>query len=138
MPLATVLNTNEIKNSAGTEVEFTRKSAEGSTVVYAVTTEAPNREHRFKVQHQEIGAGVEEKRRSNIQFWKQITGASGTPRLVRWSLTGELPIGDIADYTEPKNVLAELMSFVASTGADSTIKFDCTGNGADALVNGNT
>jgi len=34
------------------------------------------------------------------------------------------------------HVLAELMSFLASTGADTTIKFDGTGNGAAAILSG--
>lgn len=138
MPLAITLNTNEIKNSAGTEVEFTRKSSQGTTVEYAQITEAPNREHRFKIQHQELGTGIEERRRSNLKFRKEVTGASGTVREISWSLTGDLPVGDLADYTEPKNLLAEMMSFCASLGASTTILYDCTGNGADALVNGNT
>lgn len=138
MPLALVLNTNEIKNSAGTEVEFTRKSTQGSTVEYAQITEAPNREHRMRIAHQMIGAAEEERRRSNLRISKEITGVSGKVRLVTGSLTMDIPTGDISDYTEPKNVMAELLSFCASTGADTTIKFDCTGNGADALVNGNS
>lgn len=136
MPLALTLNTNEIKNSAGTEVEFMRKSCQGSTVEYAQITEAPNREHRFKVQHQELGTGIEQRRRSNLKFRKEVTGVSGTVREVSWSLTCDIPIGDIADYSEAKNVLAELMCFVASDG--TTLKLDCTGPGADALVNGNS
>jgi hypothetical protein len=48
----------------------------------------------------------------------------------------DIPVGDISANTEPKNVLANLMSFIASLGASTTILFDCTGNGADALVNG--
>lgn len=138
MPLALVLNTNEIKNSAGTEVEFTRKSTQGQTVEYAQITEAPNRQHRMRLAHQMLGTGEDERRRSNLRFSKEITGVSGKVRTVTWSLTMDIPTGDIADYTEPKNLMAEGLSFCASTGADTTIKFDCTGNGADAIVNGNS
>jgi len=138
MPLALVLNTNEIKNSAGTEVEFTRKNTAGSVIEYATITEAPNRKHRFKVQHQNTGTGLEEKRRSNVKFTKEVTGASGAVRSITWSCTMEIPVGDLADYTEAKNVNAEGLSFCASTGADTTIKFDGTGNGSDCLVNGNS
>lgn len=138
MPLASTLNTNEIKNSAGTEVEFIRKNGQGPAVEYAQINEPPNREHRFRIAHQELGTGIEQRRRSNIKFRKEITGVSGAVRETSWSLTGDIPIGDIADYTEPKNVLAELMSFAASLGANTTILYDCTGNGADVLVNGNS
>jgi hypothetical protein len=51
-------------------------------------------------------------------------------------LTLDIPVGDIADFSETKNVLAELLSFCASLGASTTILYDCTGNGAATLING--
>jgi hypothetical protein len=38
--------------------------------------------------------------------------------------------------TEAANVMAELMSFCATTGAATTVLFDGTGNGAATLLNG--
>lgn len=138
MPLPLVLNTNEIKNSAGTEVEFTRKSTQGSTVEYAQTNEAPNREHRLRLANQTLGTGEDERRRSNLRITKEVTGVSGKVRTVSWSLTMDIPTGDISDYTEPKNLMAEGLSFCATTGAATAVLFDCTGYGADAIVNGNS
>jgi len=46
------------------------------------------------------------------------------------------PVGALVANTEMGNVVAELMSFLASTGADTTIKFDCSGNGASTLLSG--
>jgi hypothetical protein len=48
----------------------------------------------------------------------------------------DAPVGALTANTEVANVVAELMSFLASTGADTTIKFDCTGNGASLLLSG--
>jgi hypothetical protein len=37
---------------------------------------------------------------------------------------------------ELANVIAELLSFVATTGAATTVLFDGTGNGAQSLIQG--
>lgn len=46
------------------------------------------------------------------------------------------PVGALVANTEPTNVVAELMSFLASLGASTTILYDGTGNGAAALLSG--
>lgn len=131
------LVTNEVKNSAGTELEFVfQETLPGSGKVWKASSEAPNLKHRFSVRHSIVGAGENERRRSALQFRKEVAGVSGTERAHIATLTLDVPVGDIADYTETKNVMAELMSFVASLGATTTILYDCTGNGAAALVNG--
>jgi len=134
--LPTHLTTNEVKNAAGTEVEFLRFDAAGRTVEFQQSAETPNLEHRLKTSHQESGSGVNERRRSMARVDKTVAGVSGTPRRISWYLVGDIPTGDIANYDEVKNALAELLSFMASTGADTTIKFDCTGTGAACLVSG--
>lgn len=136
MPLSNTLNTNEIKNAAGTEVEFSHLSNEGQTHTYKAVGEAPNLQHRFRVAHQEIGESVDRRRRSNVSFSKEVTGVSGTKRKIVIGLTGDLPIGDIANMNDVKDVLAELLSFCATTGAATTVLFDCSGNGASCIVNG--
>lgn len=136
MPLPVVLNTNEVKNAAGTEVEFTRSGGQGMTVEYTQINAPPNRDHLIRLANQVLGTGEEERRRSNLKITKEVTGVSGKVRTIIWSLTMDIPIGDIADYTEPKNVMAEGLSFCATTGAATTVLFDCTGYGADAIVNG--
>jgi len=48
----------------------------------------------------------------------------------------DLPVGAMSANTESKHVLANLLSFCATTGAATTVLFDCTGNGAAALIDG--
>lgn len=134
--LPNALNTNEVKNAAGTEVEFQRLISNDRTLTFAQVGELPNLEHRLKVSHQEAGTGSEMRRRSVTRVDKKVTGVSGKPRNIGGYIVLDVPVGDIADYTEAKNVLSEVMSFAASTGADTAIKFDCTGNGAAALISG--
>jgi len=134
--LSNTLNTNEVKNAAGTEVEFSRISTNGRSTEFAQIAETPNAPHRLKVSHSESGLGSELRRRSMVRFDKVVTGVSTQPRNVGAYLVLDAPIGDLSTSTEIKNVIAELLSFCASLGASTTILYDCTGNGADALVNG--
>jgi len=134
--LATTLNTNEVKNAAGTEVEFQSLSIVGRTHEYAQISETPNAPHRLSISHQEIGSGSEMRRRSRVGVVKTITGASGVQRTIQAYTVSDVPVGDITTMTEVKNAVAELISFLASLGASTTILYDCTGNGADCLVNG--
>lgn len=137
--LSTTLNTNEIKNAAGTEQEFGRRSGPDSNgVEYALLTETPNLPHRFTVKHTELGTGTDKRRRSVVRFAKSIAGQVDTtkPAEVLAYLVMDIPIGNMTAYTEAQNTLANLVSLVASTGASTTILYDCSGNGASALVNG--
>lgn len=134
--LANTLNTNEVKNAAGVEVEFTRLSTTARSTEFAQIGEVPNAPHRLKVSHTEVGKGVDLRRRSLIRIDKTVSGASGTPRVVSTYHVLDFPVGDLAVDTEAKNVVAELMSFTATTGAATTVLFDCTGNGAAVLVGG--
>jgi hypothetical protein len=42
----------------------------------------------------------------------------------------------MSDFSEANAVVAALVSFLASKGASTTILYDCTGYGAEALING--
>jgi hypothetical protein len=130
------LTTNEVKNAAGTEEEFLGLSTEGRKRIFAKSGETPNLPHRITVSHQETGTGVALRRRSLVRIDKTIAGASTDPRVVSAYVVCDIPVGDLAALTEPKAVLANLMSLVASLGASTTILYDCTGYGADALING--
>jgi len=134
--LPTNLTTNEVKNSSGTEVEFLRMSVLDRKLTFALNGELPNSPHRLTVSHSEVGVGSDTRRRSLVRFDKTVAGVSAQPRVVSAYAVVDVPSGDMAATTEIANVVAELISFLASTGADSTIKFDCTGNGAQALVTG--
>lgn len=137
MPSDTLV-TNEIKNAAGTEVEFSKLSSNDRTKVYAMVGESPSLPHRLTISHQEMGTGMKRRRRSLVRFDKTVISGvdSLTPITVSAYAVLDFPIGASSTSTEASNVLAELMSFMASLGATSTILFDCTGNGAAALLNG--
>lgn len=57
--LSNTLNTNEVKDAAGTEVEFSRISTNGRSTEYAKVGEVPNAPYRLKVSHQETGSGLD-------------------------------------------------------------------------------
>jgi hypothetical protein len=137
--LANTLNTNEIKNSAGTEVEFSRlSSGPGRETVFKQITESPYTPHRLSVKHQESGAGMNLRRRSLVRFDKAVVSGVDSSTVVTVSayIVLDSPVGALTTNAEPTNAIAELISFVASLGATTTILFDGTGNGATTLLNG--
>lgn len=136
--LSNTLNTNEIKNAAGVEVEFTRLSQSDRSTVFAQVGEAPSSPHRLMLSHQESGTGMKKRRRSLVRFDKTVISGvdSVTPITVSAYVVLDIPVGAMTAATEASNVLAELMSFCATTGAATTVLFDCTGNGARELLNG--
>jgi len=136
--LANSLNTNEIKNAAGTEVEFSRLSSSERSTVFAQISESPAAPHRLSIKHTEVGEGLAKRRRSVLRFDKTSVGQSDTTKPITNSVyvVCDIPIGNMTAYTEATNVLAELMSLCATTGAGTTVLFDCSGLGATALING--
>lgn len=134
--LPTTLNTNEVKDAAGAEIQFGRLSVEGRKLVFAKEGEAPNLQHRLTISHSETGSGSALRRRSMVRFDKDVAGVSLEKRRVSAYVVLDAPVGDLAADTELKAVMANVMSFVASLGASTTILYDSTGNGASALVSG--
>jgi len=135
--LVNTLNTNEVKNSAGTEVEFARRSnPTANSTEFVQVAETPNLPHRLAIKHQETGSGKTLRRRSLVRFDKVVAGADGNPVKVSGYTVMDIPVGNLSTTAEAKNVLAELVSFCASLGASTTILYDCTGNGAVCLING--
>jgi len=136
--LSNTLNTNEIKNAAGTEVEFQRLSSADRTTEFSQITEAPSMPHRLKISHQESGTGLTKRRRSMIRFDKTVASTVDTTKTATVSayIVLDAPIGALSTSAEFANVLAELLSFTATTGAATTVLFDGTGNGAVALLSG--
>jgi hypothetical protein len=136
--LSNTLVTNEVKDASGTEVEFLRIDSIGRTTEFAKNGETPSSPYRLDVSHVEVGTGVNKRRRSKVGFSKTIAGQVDTTVSVAplAYIVMDIPIGNMTAYTEAKNVLANLISFVASLGASTTILYDCTGNGADTLING--
>jgi len=136
--LSNTLNTNEIKNAAGTEVEFSRLSTSQRSTVFSQIAETPSLPHRLSISHQESGTGMKLRRRSLVRFDKTVISGvdSSTPITISAYAVLDLPVGAMSAITEGTNVLAELMSFCASLGATTTILYDGTGNGAAALLAG--
>lgn len=136
--LSNTLNTNEIKNSAGVEVEFTRLSIADRKTEFAQIGESPSLKHRLSMSHGETGVGINRRRRSVVRFDKTVmsTVDATLPVVVSAYIVLDSPVGALTTSAEPTNVVAELLSFCASLGATTTILYDGTGNGATALLTG--
>lgn len=136
--LSTTLNTNEVKNSSGVEVEFIRRKTNDASLEFMQSAEPPARPHRLNIKHQETGAGIKARRRSVVRFDKTVMSDVDTalPVTVSAYMVLDAPVGALTTTAEFANVLAELQSFVSTTGAATTVLFDCTGNGASSLLNG--
>lgn len=136
--LSNTLNTNEVKGSAGTEIEFQRLATNSRSTEFGVITESPYLPHRLKISHLESGTGLKLRRRSVVRIDKTVVSTVDnlTPVTVSAYLVLDAPIGALTTNAEMANVIAEILSFCATTGAATTVLFDCTGNGAAALLNG--
>lgn len=136
--LSNTLNTNEIKNASATEVEFQRLKQNDRTTEFAQITEPSNLPHRLKISHQESGTGFTRRRRSVVRFDKDVTSTVDTTKTCTVSayIVLDAPLGAMAAGAEYANVLAELLSFCATTGGATTVLFDGTGNGAVCLLSG--
>lgn len=136
--LNNTLSTNEIKNSVGTGISFSRISTGDRKTVFAQVGESPSLPHRLSIQHAETGSGLKARRRSVVRFDKTVISPVDdvTPVTVSAYIVADIPTGALETLAEPTNVIAELQSFVASLGANSTILHDGTGNGATAVLQG--
>lgn len=136
MALSASLNTNEVKDRTGTEVEFVRIGGDGRSTKWAQKDESPHLPHRITLSHQESGVNAARKRRSVLRIDKVEPGSAiSTPRQTSAYIVLEIPVGDITTVDLAKDCLAELTSLVA-TLATNTLLYDGTGNGAVALLNG--
>jgi len=139
MPLPLVLNTNEVKDSAGSEIEFQRLGNDiGRKLTFFKIGESPAYQHRLGISHQESGTGIRAVRRSQVFVKKTFISSvdNVTPVTALFYVVGVIPIGAITSITEPTTCLANLNSFMASKGATTTILFDGTGYGSECLLNG--
>jgi hypothetical protein len=135
--LPVTLNTNEIKDASGTEVEFGRIKAFGASVEYQPTADNPLENHRLKVSHLEVGTGSDKRRRSMVRFDRNIPASSPINYAPCSAyVVVDVPTGAILDYTGVIDLLANLQSFLSTTGAGTTVLFNGTGNGAVALTHG--
>jgi len=136
--LPTTLNTSEVKNSSGTEIEFGRIQTVDRQLTFAASLETPNLPHRILVSHLETGEGISRRRRSLVRVDKTIAGQVDTTQSVKVSFyaVADIPVGQMTAFAEAAHVNAELISFLASLGASTTILYDGTGNGSASLING--
>lgn len=136
--LSNTLNTNEIKNSVGTEVEYQRLSTDGRKTEFALITEAPSLPKRLNISHIETGSGINKRRRSVIRFDDTSMSDVDTTVPVTDSayIVADTAIGAHSTTAPLITVLAKLQSFVSTTGAGTTVLFDGSGNGAQVLVTG--
>lgn len=136
--LSNTLNTNEVKDRAGVEVEFTRLGSNDRDTEFAKIGEAPALLHRLKIKHQEAGAGIRQRRRSVVRVDKTSISTidNATPVTTSCYLVLDAPIGALNNDNEMRDVVANILSFCATTGAATAVLFDGTGNGANALISG--
>lgn len=136
--LPNTLNTNEVKDSSAAAVTFSRISTEGRTTTFAKIGEAPSLPHRISIRHQETGSGLSLRRRSVVRFDKTVISPvdNATPVTVSAYAILDAPVGALTTSAEMANVIAELNSFLSTTGAGTTVLFNGTGNGSVALLEG--
>lgn len=137
--LPNTLVTNEVKDAAGTEVEYQRwDGPTGRSTIFQKILEAPALEDRLLISHVESGLGIKRRRRSVVRF--NLTAASGVDATVLVTSSAyavlDAPVGAQTSNVQNAGALARLMSFLASLGASTTILYDGTGSGAVALLNG--
>lgn len=134
------LTTNEVKNAAGTEIEFLRlgNGSSARSLVFAKSGEVPAQQHRLSIQHQETGSALTARRRSVLRLDITVPGQVDTTKLVKASMyvVADIPVGQLTALTVPTDLMANLMSILASQGATTTILYDGTGYGASSLLNG--
>jgi len=135
--LSDTLNTNEVKDAAGVEVEFERKLANDRSKVYQEIDGAYATPHLITVSHSETGTGLKQVRRSLARV--DLTVISDvddvTPVTASAYKVVSIPQGALLTNAAAKKVLAELDSFCSTLGT-STILLDGTGLGNAALLAG--
>lgn len=132
--LNNTLNTNEVKDASGAEVEFERISIQGTSTIFKKITETAGLPYRLKIAHTTSGTGKNAVRRSVVRFEKTSENTAGDKVPSAAQLTLIHPEGVADNYDDAKALIANIMSFCATTGAATTVLFDCTGNGAKTLL----
>lgn len=136
--LPTDLTTNQVKMPSGTEIEFARSRSGDSRVEFTSTAGTPNMEHKVTVSHQRVGAGQSRRRRSMVRVDYEMNSQLDTSKIAKTScyIVMDFPEGLADNYEWAEQVLANLLSFVATTGAATTVLLDGTGTGAVPLIKG--
>lgn len=136
--LNNTLNTNEVKDAAAVKVDFSRLRTKDRETEFSKIGETPSQPYRLSIKHQESGSGLKLRRRSVVRFDKTVISGvdSTTPVTVSAYVVLDAPVGAMTSIAEATNVLANLNSFLSTTGAGTTVLFAGTGNGSVALLEG--
>jgi len=133
------LNTNEVKNSLGTEVEFQLWDKPSRGLIYQKTGESPAYTSRIGVNHAEVGTGLNKRRRSRlycaIESPNEVDATAPKVTNLVYAVA-DVPIGGTLLFTQITLAMAHLNSLLSSRGVSTTILYDGTGVGAESLING--
>jgi hypothetical protein len=130
--------TNEVKDAAGTEVEYNLLSSNGQKLILKKVAESPAYPDRLTVSHQEIQTGLAKRRRSLVRFDLAAAGQvdATIPAVASAYLVIDIPIGNQTTNALVLGALARLGSFVFTLSGNTTFLRDGTGTGAALLLDG--
>jgi len=134
--LNNTLNTNEVKDRAGVEIELERRSTGPGTVTeFKKLNESAGLPVRLSIKHETSGTGTKTIRRSVVEAINTVENSDGEKVTSIARLSVVHPTGLADDFNGLKDALAMILSFCATTGVGTTVLFDGSGNGALALIN---
>jgi hypothetical protein len=134
--LNNTLNTNEVKDRAGAEIELERRSTgPGQITEFKKLSETAGLPVRLSIKHETSGTGIKETRRSVVEAINTVENSDGekVTSIARFSVVH--PSGLADDFNGLKDAIAMILSFCATTGAGTTVLLDGSGSGANALIN---
>jgi hypothetical protein len=136
--LPNLLNTNEVKDRNGTEVEFQRIDTTGRTTEYAQLAETPAYPRRINIRHREVGSGTEKRRQSQVRFSVTKPGGVDSTKAVTpfVQVTAEYPVGNSTSSNDLKDLLAHMVTFFAYDAANALKVYDGTSNGSSVILDG--
>jgi hypothetical protein len=134
--LNNTLNTNEVKDRAGVEIELERRSTgPGQITEFKKLNETAGLPVRLSIKHETSGTGTKATRRSVVEALITNENSDGEKVTSIARLSVVHPLGLADDYNGLKDAIAMILSFCATTGAATTVLLDGSGNGANALIN---
>jgi len=135
--LPDTLNTNQVRTSAGVEVELQLTLNEGRLKQWEKFPAVPSKPIKLVVQHQVISKDFKERRRSKIGVAIRHASEVDPTILVdsQAYIVIDTPQGAMNTTTVLADSIAMLLSFVGTTDG-TTLLLNGNGNGAQALLNG--
>lgn len=129
------LTTNEIRDAAAVEIEFSRMSQNDNSVTFVNTAASPAYPHTIKVSHQSLGGEGTRRRRSLIRVDYSHAGLVSGKVYQTLAYTVLDRSLEVSNNDAAKMALANLGSLLSTLGTNLHL-YDGTGNGAAALLNG--